>query len=230
MDEAGIEASAVYNIATRAGQAENILRFCEELRSERLFPLASVHPDDEDAAGWIARAADAGLPGVKLHPQYQGFAVDDPRCEQIYSALQERQLLLALHCGRDFAFPDTDDRASVVRIAAVLDRHPRLRLIATHMGGWRSWQEVEQHLLGRDCFLETSFSLAELPAERAAEMIRRHGTHRVMFGSDWPWNPQKDELARVDALPLPPEEIEAIRYGNAAALLGIARSEEPAPR
>ena len=54
-----------------------------------------------------------------------------------------------------------------------------------------------------------------------AVTFRRHGAERVLFGSDWPWARQDGDLAMLDALPLTPAEIQAIRGGNAARLLGV---------
>ena len=170
----------------------------------------------------VARAAQAGLPGVKLHPNYQAFAADEPRGDDVYRAIADHGLVLLAHCGRDFAFPPDDDRAAPHRFARVLDRHPSLRLVATHMGGYRMWDEVEQVLVGRDnVWLETSFSLGELESDRAADIIRRHGYKHVLFGTDWPWNRHDAELARLDALPLPDSAKNLIRLSNAAKLLGF---------
>ncbi len=219
MDANGVQAAFLCAIATNPAQTPSILQWCRDIAGERVVPFPSVHPDDPHGARWITDFARAGFHGVKLHPQYQAFAADEERLSPLYTALSETGLLLVSHCGLDFAFPDDDDRASPARFARVLDRFPDLRLLATHMGGYRSWDDVERLLLGRDIYLETSFSLDRLGAERAADLIRRHGVGRVMFGTDWPWRDHATELAAIDALPLTPEEKRAILYGNAARLL-----------
>ncbi len=45
MDRAGIDASVVASIATRPEQFEPILRWSAAIRSPRLLPFPSVHPD-----------------------------------------------------------------------------------------------------------------------------------------------------------------------------------------
>jgi len=220
MNAANVDISVVCAIATKPGQAKGIVEWCQGIRSDRIEPLPSVHPDDPDAAKWIRKIAKEGFAGIKLHPLYQEFAVDEQRLSGIYGALAECGLLLVSHCGRDFAFPDDDDRASPERLARVLDRFPKLRLLCTHMGGYRSWDEVERWLLGRDIYLETSFSIDKLGPERAADMIRRHGVERVMFGTDWPWKDQAQELGLLRSLGFGKEQQRAIRWSNAAKLLG----------
>ncbi len=220
MDRADIDVSVVCAIATKPDQTEGILKWCRKIHSDRIEPLASVHPDDPDAARWVARIAEAGLAGIKLHPMYQEFVTDEPRMDPIYAAAAEEGLLVVCHCGFDFAFPMDDDRASPTRYAHVADKFPDLRLVCTHLGGWRAWAEVEKSLLGRNVYLETSFSLADLGPARATDLMRRHGMDRVLFGTDWPWNDQGESLKALREVGLTEREISRITFRNAADLLG----------
>lgn len=222
MDAAGVAASVICAIATKPDQAEGILKWCQAIRCDRIVPFPSVHPLSPQAGQAVRRVAEAGFVGIKLHPMYQDFAIDDPALDEIYAACQSLGLVVAFHCGRDIAFPPDDDRAAPARTAAMLRRFPELKVISTHMGGWRMWDESDRDLVGQpNVWFETSFSLADLPPQRAADMIRRHGVERVLFGSDWPWARQDGDLAMLDAVPLTPGEMAAIRGENAARLLGI---------
>ena len=220
MDKADIDVSLLCSIATKPTQAEGILKWCGKIRSDRIEPMASVHPADAEAPQWIDRIAEAGLIGIKLHPMYQDFAADEERMDPIYAAAEQEGILVACHCGLDLCYPPDDDRASPDRYARVAERFPRLRLLLTHMGGWRSWDLVEKHLIGREVCLETSFSLDELGPQRSADLIRRHGVEKVCFGSDWPWKDQSDAVRIVKGAGLTEKETRAILYANAAAILG----------
>jgi len=221
MDAAGIETSVVCSIATKPDQMENILNWSRQIRSDRIVPLPSIHPDCPEPAEWTRRFADEGLVGIKLHPMYQDFHVDEPRALRIYSAAAEAGLIVVLHCGLDVAFPPPDDRAEPARTRRALQAVPEMKLVATHMGGWRMWDEVDRELIGADCHMETSFTLFELPPERVVKMIRAHGVERVMFGTDSPWADQAEELQRFRALELTEAEREQILSGNARRLLGL---------
>lgn len=220
MDAADIDVSVICSIATKPDQVEPILKWCQEVRTDRLEPLPSVHPDARNPVKWIRRIAQAGFAGVKLHPLGQGFAFDDPRMLPIYEALSAEGLILVTHCGRDVGFPPDDDRAGPARIRQVADRFTDLTLVCTHMGGWESWDAAEEHLIGADVHIETSFSLQFLDADRAARMIRRHGVQRVLFGTDWPWSSQAGDVRRLRRLPLTQDEVRQILWANAARLLG----------
>ena len=227
MDAAGVERSVICSIATKPTQHQPILDWSLAIRSQRIVPLASVHPGAPDAADWVDRIADAGLAGIKLHPMYQDFAADEGRMDPIYAAAQRRGLIVTIHSGRDIAFAPDDDRASPARLRAVIDRHPALRFLCTHFGGWRDWEEVSRLLIGTPVLVETSFSLHWLDKAQAAEMIHRHGAGKFLFGTDWPWNRQDREIAAIEALGLSPQQTRAVLYDNAAALLDPSRQAGP---
>jgi predicted TIM-barrel fold metal-dependent hydrolase len=221
MDKADIDVSVVCPIATKPGQVEGILKWCAEIRSDRLDAFPSVHPKDADPASWLRRIAEAGFSGIKLHPMYQDFSADDAGMLELYAAAGELGLTVLIHCGRDVAFPMDDDRAEPARIAQALGTVQTVDFVATHLGGWRMWEESRRHLVGARCYMETSFSLYELPADEALRMIRAHGVDKVLFGTDSPWADQKLELERVRALGLTEQELKKILFGNAARILGL---------
>lgn len=222
MDAADIDVAVACTIATRPRQAGGILRWCRKIRSDRVEPFPSVHPDASKADKHVAKIAEAGFVGIKLHPMYQDFAADEPRMDSIYAAASEAGLLVTLHCGRDIAYPPDDDRAAPRRIRAVIERHPSLRLLCTHLGGWQLWDEADRELIGRDVWLETSFALGErgVDAATAADMIRRHGIERVCFGSDWPWAAPARALELLGQCGLTRAERQRLLWSNAARLLG----------
>ncbi len=220
MDKTGIDLAVVCPIATRPEHVEGIFRWCLHIRSERIEPLASVHPEGDDALDWLKDIAGEGLKGIKLHPMYQEFKIDSPRMLEIYAAAAELDLMVLLHCGQDLSWPPEDDRATPERIDRILSAVPNATFIASHMGGWRMWEGVDRLLIGKHCILETSFSLSELPPQKAVDMMRRHGIDRVVFGSDSPWSDHATEIARAKSLPLTAQEQEKLLYANAARLLG----------
>ena len=221
MDQAGVQVSVLCPIATRAVQTEGILAWCREIRTQRIIPLPSIHPDTPDPAIWIRRFADEGFLGIKFHPMYQNFKADEPRLAPIYQAASDCGLFVTSHCGKDIAFPLDDDRAAPDRFARVMQQFSKLKLVCTHMGGWKDWDAAMTCLVGKDCYLETSMSMGQMQPEQAREMIARHGYQRVLLGSDWPWQTQQQSLDGVRALGLPPEQTQAILGENARALLGI---------
>ena len=218
MDAADIDISAIYSIATKPDQVKGILKWCKKIRSDRIDPLPSIHPGTPKPGKWLERFAKEEFAGIKLHPMYQEFELDDPAVDPIFDAAADLGLFVAIHSGYDFAFPQ-DERASVPRILRRIERHKGLKLLCTHLGAWKDWDRADEMLLGADVYVETSFSLQFLEPERATAMIRKHGVDRVLFGTDWPWRDQKRELGRLAKLDLTKKEKRQILWGNAAKLM-----------
>lgn len=220
MDRAGIERSVVCPIATKPTQFEGIRRWALEVRAAepRIEMLLSLHPDDPDALARVDQAAADGFKGLKFHPYYQTFVLDDERLFPIYERVAARGLFAVFHTGFDIAYP-MERICDPVRVRHVIETFPTLKFVATHLGGWRDWEEARRHLIGRPVYIETSYSLHDMPREEARAMILDHPADRIFFGTDSPWHDQSEELARWRALGLPEDRLAAALGGNAQRLL-----------
>lgn len=220
MDRAGIEMSVICSIATAPKQVPSITQWSKEIASERIIPFPSIHPDYEDFRGEIARIKDLGMKGIKMHPQYQGFDLDEDRVMPIYEALAAHDLILTTHAGYDISFP-TDPSASPDKTVRVIERFPELKVIACHFGGWRQWDDVRRYLVGRNIYFETSFTTGYLPEEKILELINLHGEDKILFGTDSPWRDQSNSVEEIRRLPISDEVKERIFRKNSEKLLGL---------
>jgi predicted TIM-barrel fold metal-dependent hydrolase len=217
-DRIGVERYVVHSTATKAGQVTSINDFIigEVTREKRFIGFGTLHPDYEGFEEEIARVRNAGLRGIKLHPDFQKFEIDTPKMDPLYAALADAGIPVLVHAGDrryDFSGPR--------RIAKVLDKQPGLKMIAAHFGGYTEWDESFDILAGRDLWFDTSSTLFSLSVDRARSMIEKHGADKFLFGSDFPMWDHEEELARFMALGLSQKDNEAILAGNAARLLGV---------
>lgn len=219
MDSAGIERAVVCSIATKPDQFAPILKWSREIASQRIVPLPSVHPKGPDPVGKARLVAQSGLLGIKLHPYYQDFQLDDPALFHFFRVLEQMGLLVVCHTGFDFAFP-RDRRADPVRIVRLLDKFPNLKFVATHTGAWDDWDEVERHLLGKPISMEISMSLEQLGPQRGREFLTAHPPECILFGTDSPWASQAETLRLARALDLGLERERRLFWENGRALLG----------
>ncbi len=218
MDRAGIKRSVICSIATRPEQFASILEWSQKISSDRLIPLPSIHPSDPDCVEKVYTVHRKGFKGIKMHPYYQDFFIEEKRLLPLYEALSETGLLLVIHCGYDIGFP----RIRCADPAQILTLHktfPNLRLIATHFGGWDAWNEVEELLIGREIFMEISFALQYLSKEKARQMLTSHPPEYLLFGSDSPWVDQEEYLAQLVDLKLNEKLLTAILSKNGMKLL-----------
>ena len=241
MARAGVDRSVVMPVATSPRQVPHVndasARMNELGAQTGVLSFGCMHPDFDGWKEELARVRDLGLKGIKLHPQYQGTDFDDPRYLRILDRCGELGLVVLTHAGLDIGMPGKDNCAPEM-VARVLEQVGPVKLVLAHMGSWRQWDRVEALLPGTGVYLDTSFSLGEITPlddghyrpgdlpllDEAAflRMVRRFGPDRILFGTDSPWDDQGAALARLQALPLEPAELEAILGGNAKRLLGIA--------
>ena len=133
MDEAGIEKSVVASIATKPEQFNNIAEWSADIASEKIVPFPSVHPDDPNVEEHLEELAARAFRGVKLHPYYQKFSINEKRMFPIYKKIAEIGLVLLLHTGFDIAFPK-DRIADPEKTVDIVERVPDLQLITSHFG------------------------------------------------------------------------------------------------
>jgi len=226
MDQAGISLSVVANIATRPSQMLPIFDFCRHIAGERIVPLISVHPDNpmNEVGTLFARAAEAGITGIKLHPMYQGFAIDDRKMYPLYQLIEHFGFFVVFHTGYDMAFPG-DTRADVNRVTKIARQFRDLTIVATHVGGWRQWDRSAVLGRCRNVYTETSITLTELSDDQFIRALSQFDEDRVLFGSDSPWSDQQEMLERTLRLKIPDGRKEMLLFMNARELLkggGIA--------
>lgn len=206
----------VHLVATSPSQVQNINSFGRGIITPGVFVFASLHPNYDDNINEIDKIAKFGFSGVKLHPDFQKFNIDEPSMFPVYEKLEALGLPLLMHMGDeryDFSRP--------YRLAKVLDTFPGLRVIAAHMGGYSRWDEVEQYLAGRNLFFDTSSTLWSLGIKGCAKLINLHGADRVVFGSDYPVTTIDKEMDLFNKMELSEDDRQKILYKNAAAILGL---------
>jgi len=183
------------------------------LNPDLITGFGSIHAGTPDFVSELGRMGELGLKGIKIHPDFQGFDIDDPRMWPIYEEIGDRFIVL-FHVG------DIVSQASSPRkLAKVLDEFPKMRIIAAHLGGWSRWDEAKECLLKRDIYIDTSSTFWCLPKEEIVGLIRYHGLDRVLFGTDYPMVSHKQEIKNIMSLPLTETEKEKIFYENAKGLL-----------
>ena len=215
--EIGVSRYIVHSTATRPEQVVSINDYiAAEVKKHREFiGFGTLHAGFGGIAGETERIISLGLRGIKLHTDFQGFAIDDEAAMLIYAAAEGR-LPVLFHMG-----DAKSDLSHPARLARVLARFPRLTAIGAHLGGYSAWGESEKHLVGKNLYFDSSSSLDFLPPARAAAIIRAHGAEKILFGSDYPMWSHSSELARFMRLPLTEAERELILYNNAARLFDI---------
>ena len=215
-----IDKAVVLNIATNATQQKNVNDFAASINdNQNIFAFGSVFPDSPDALYELERIKSLGLKGVKLHPDYQRFSVDDPKMKPIYKKIGDLGLITIFHAGQDFGFPPPYG-ATPEKLEKALSWFSS-PVIAAHYGGVGYGQEVLDRLCGKDIYFDTSFGYGTMPKHFAQKIIEKHGADKMLFGTDTPWHNADMELKLLETLEISHADWEKITHKNAEKLLNI---------
>lgn len=220
MEKGGVDISVVLNIATNAHQQKSVNNFAKQIDNEQnIVAFGSVFPFAEDVFEQLEYIKELGLKGVKLHPDYQGFFVDDEKMKPIYKKISELGLITVFHAGNDYGFAPPYG-ATPERIERAL-KWFESPVVAAHWGGINCNEGVIEHLCSKDIYFDTSFGYSMMPRYYAQKIIEKHGTDKILFGTDTPWHTAEMELTLLNNLGLSDSDMQKIKFLNAKKLLGI---------
>jgi aminocarboxymuconate-semialdehyde decarboxylase len=225
------------------GLADLVAQAPDRLRGLGLVPLQ--HPE------LLVEALDDALvhghAGVEISSHAPGVELSDERLEPFWAHAAATGALVFLHpfgCTLDerldrFYLSNTVGQPvenavalSHLIFAGVLDRHPGLRVLAAHGGGYlptflgRSDHAWEVRPEARGCAEPPSTYLRQLwfdslvhTPDALRALVAAAGADRVLLGSDFPFDMGvTDPVKRLVAAGLTPDQQHAITTGNAADL------------
>ena len=213
--KAGITKLVVHSTALKASQVEVINSNTAAHTSKNVAGFGTLHQDYEgDCEKEIKRIKELGLKGIKLHPDFQHFNIDDKRMYPVYDIIRAEKLPILFHTG-DLKSPCS----SPFRLANVLRDFPGLTAIAAHFGGRDQWDEAVEMLYGKDVYIDTSSCHRALSHEALKDLVRKHDIHKIMFGTDYPIETFEYCIENHYKIGLTDEENEKILYKNANRLI-----------
>jgi len=221
LEECRVDRAFFLNIATVPHQQATINRCAKALNEEKdgkAWSFGSVHFAAEDALEELDRIHALGLPGVKLHPDYQGFLIDDRRLYPIYERCAALKLPVVFHSGWDCYSPELV-HAPPERSLRVMRDFPELKMVLAHFGGLKCWDEVERLLIGENVWLDTAMCQSFADPAQIKRMILRHDPDRILLGSDCPWEDPARSVQFILDMDLPPALTEKILAKNARRLI-----------
>lgn len=222
LKEWSVDAAIALNIATKPKQQRTINTWASEIQDQHtIFCLGTVHPDAPDATEELAHFQSLKLYGLKLHPDYQEFRVDEERLFPIYDVASQLGLPVLFHTGWDPLSPNFIHAPSAL-VAKVAKLFPKLTIVAAHLGGMNRYDESEEFLMDlNNVYLDTAMCAQFCSTDQFCRIVRKKGADHILFGSDCPWSSSRMELEFLENAGLAASDLDQILSQNAIRVFNL---------
>lgn len=230
MDHAGIERSLL--IAVRAGDLN--VRGSFELPYERVARICAKYPDrfsglaGVDPSRGIAQlkeldyaVSELGFVGAHLYPHWFGLAPNHAKYYPVYARCAELDIPIMMQIGHNLVYSRERRLPSVGRpitLDQVAIDFPELKLIGIHIGvPWTeeaismAWKHDNVYL-GGDAYAPKHWP------KQFVHYANSYGSHKVLFGTDWPVIDPERAVREVAELGMRPESHRRLMRENALAV------------
>jgi len=219
LDEWGIDFAVSMNIAVLPKSVAKVNDFAIESNGGKIISFGSVHPFAENSISELERIKAAGLKGIKLHPEYQEFDVNIPEAVKIYRKCGKLNLIVALHCGWDIAYPNTL-RAAPKLLLDAAEKCPGTKFVCAHMGAEKCWEDVIKYLSkAENIWYDTAYTAVSMDSGTFKRVAEAKGLDKILFATDCPWDSGILTKEYINNMGYTKEEINGIMCKNALKLL-----------
>lgn len=194
---------------------------CRRHGKNLLVPFGSVNPKLPDWEDDLRRCADEHhMPGIRLHPNYHGYKLDDPDFAKLLRLATERGLMVQLAVimeDRRMMHPLLQvEPTDVAPLAGVVKKTPGLRLVLLNAMNVVHGQPLLNLLQAGDVCVEIAMLEG---VGGVANLLAQAPAGRVLFGSNAPLFYFESALLKLKESPLSDDQQRAIRCDNARRLL-----------
>ncbi|MBI3879557.1 MAG: amidohydrolase family protein [Verrucomicrobia bacterium] len=187
-----------------------------------LVPIGALNPTLPNWEEDLRRCAEQHkMPGVRLHPNFHGYKLDDPLFERALVAATERRLLVQISLGEE------DDRtqsalakapsADAAPLAAILKQFPKARVqVLNAFRTLRGKPVLDLAAVG------ARFEIATLEiVAGVGELLKQIPPDRLCFGSHAPFYYFESAKLKLQESDLTPAQLAALSHDNARKLLTV---------
>ena len=206
-----------------AGVNARLAADCRKHGPDFFVPFGSVSPKLPDWEEEVRRCReDHHMPGIRLHPNYHSYTLDDPVVAELLALAESRNLIVQIALTMEdprtqfplMRVPSVDP----VPLAGLIKRSPNLRLVLLNRGDWGGHGAPQVREIAQAENVYFYIAMVEGVAG-VARLITETSPSRVLFGSHYPFYRFESALLKVREAGLPEAQSRAVLEGNARTLL-----------
>lgn len=197
---------------------------CKVYGQGLLVPFGTVNPKLPDWEEDLRRCAEVHqMPGIRLHPNYHGYRLDDPLFARLLSAAAERKLVVQIAARLEdprtqhplVQVPDVD----CTPLAELLAKHPQSKVVLLN-----ALSHIRQDLADKLAAAGAFFDIAYLEGVAGIERtLQTMPLAKLLFGSYAPYYVWESAKLKLKESAIGRAQGEAIASENARNLLPIVR-------
>ena len=224
MQNGGADLSVVLPVATNTKQVRSVNDYIISVKdTPGIIAFGGIHPDFPECKDEIKRIKENGLKGIKIHPDFVRYFADDNQMVYAVKCAAEEGLPVLLHGGVDVSFPEYV-HCTPERLLRLSQKVPDAVIICAHLCGYTHWDELKRYMwefADRNVYFDISTVLSVPKKRGLTEILNLCNPNNILFGTDFPWFDQSEEIKKLEMLNISPEFKEKIKHLNAERLLGI---------
>ena len=227
LNDSKVDVAVSLPVLTRPEQFDSVLEFAINVNKrfencdKKIISFAGIHPKSQDVKNQLLRVKNAGIKGVKIHPDYQDTFIDDDGYFEILSIAKELDLIVVTHAGVDSGYRNEEVKCPPNRLKKLIEKVNHKKFVLAHMGGSELPGEVLKEIAGMDVYFDTAYVLKTLSKAEFLSLCEKHGYDKILFASDMPWSDFNADLEIVNSYVKDGENKDKILYKNAVELLGL---------
>lgn len=199
---------------------ERLTRVCREHGGGLLIPFGSVNPALPDWEDDLRRCHEVhGMEGIRLHPNYHGYKLDDPKFARLLAVATERKLIVQLAISMEdertqsplMLVPHVD----AAPLVALVKSLPALRLVLLNTFRGVAIPKVAELIAAGQVY--TDIAMLE-GVGGVSRLIEQTVAERILFGSHFPFFHHESATLKLRESPLAQPHLNAVARENAEKL------------
>lgn len=205
-----------------AGVNVRLAAECREYGEGLLVPFGAVNPKLPDWEEDVRRCHEEHkMAGLRLHPNYHGYKLDDPDFAKLLDLAAARKLIVQIPLTMEdertqhplVLVPHVD----VTPLVAHARQRPGLKLVL--LNAFRSLRGEKLETIAKAGNVSFDIGMLELVGG-VGDLIQKIGVDSILFGSYAPFFYFESAVLKLKESALEPTEHRAIASGNARKILG----------
>ena len=202
-----------------AGVNQRLAGACAKFGDGLFIPIGTVNPNLPDWENDVRHCHEVhNMPGVRLHPNYHGYTLDDPRFAQLLKLAGERnlvvQIVVQMERQKHLLLNPHTETVNLAPLPKVLADNGKVKVVLANAFEKANDKNTRPLLSNSSIWLD--FAQAQSSAELS--QLSQASVDHLVFGSGAPLNNIEATAAKLRRAAITEGNLKAVAAGNAVNL------------